>query len=53
MKRKTFILLCVILNVLFISSCKICVDPPTNPNVPNYNQQEKIDGKDNKSKGSK
>lgn len=44
MKRKTFILLCVILNVLFISSCKICVDPPTNPNDPNYNQQEKIDG---------
>lgn len=44
MKRKTFILLCVILNVLFISSCKICVDPETNPNDPNYNQQEKIDG---------
>lgn len=44
MKRKTFILLCVILSALFISSCKICVDPPTNPNDPNYNQQEKIDG---------
>lgn len=44
MKRKTFILLCVILNVLFISSCKICVDPETNPNDPKYNQQEKIDG---------
>ena len=44
MKRKTFILLCVILIALFISSCKICVDPPTNPNDPNYNQQEKIDG---------
>ena len=44
MNRKTFILLCVILNVLFISSCKICVDPETNPNDPNYNQQEKIDG---------
>lgn len=44
MKRKTFILLCVILNVLFISSCKICVDPETNPNDLNYNQQEKIDG---------
>lgn len=44
MKRKTFILLCVILNVLFISSCKICVDPQTNPNDPKYNQQEKIDG---------
>ena len=44
MKRKTFILLCVILNVLFISSCKICVDPETNPNDPNYNQQEKIGG---------
>ena len=37
-------MLCVILNVLFISSCKICVDPETNPNDPNYNQQEKIDG---------
>ena len=45
MKRKTFILLCVILSALFISSCKICVDPKTNPNDPNYNQQEKIDGK--------
>lgn len=44
MKRKTFILLCVILSALFISSCKICVDPETNPNDPNYNQQEKIDG---------
>lgn len=44
MKRKTFILLCVILSALFISSCKICVDPKTNPNDPNYNQQEKIDG---------
>lgn len=44
MKRKTFILLCVILSALFISSCKICVDPQTNPNDPNYNQQEKIDG---------
>lgn len=44
MKRKTFILLCVILSALFISSCKICVDPPTNHNDPNYNQQEKIDG---------
>lgn len=44
MKRKTFILLCVILSALFISSCKICVDPPTNPNDPKYNQQEKIDG---------
>ena len=44
MKRKTFILLCVILSALFNSSCKICVDPPTNPNDPNYNQQEKIDG---------
>lgn len=44
MQRKTFILLCVILSALFISSCKICVDPPTNPNDPNYNQQEKIDG---------
>lgn len=44
MKRKTFILLCVILSALFISSCKICVDSPTNPNDPNYNQQEKIDG---------
>lgn len=44
MKRKTFILLCVILSTLFISSCKICVDPKTNPNDPNYNQQEKIDG---------
>lgn len=44
MKRKTFILLCIILSVLFISSCKICVDPPTNQNDPNYNQQEKIDG---------
>lgn len=44
MKRKTFILLCVILNVLFISSCKICVYPPTNQKDPNYNQQEKIDG---------
>ena len=44
MKRKTFILLCAILSALFISSCKICVDPPTNPNDPNYNQQEKIDG---------
>lgn len=43
MKRKTFILLCVILSALFISSCKICVDPETNPNDPNYNQQEKID----------
>ena len=43
MKRKTF-LLCVILSALFISSCKICVDPPTNHNDPNYNQQEKIDG---------
>lgn len=44
MKRKTFILLCVILSALFISSCKICVDPQTNPNDPKYNQQEKIDG---------
>lgn len=44
MKRKTFILLCVILSALFISSCKICVDPETNPNDPNYNQQEEIDG---------
>lgn len=44
MKRKTFVLLCVILSALFISSCKICVDPETNPNDPNYNQQEKIDG---------
>lgn len=44
MKRKTFILLCVILSALFISSCKICVDPETNHNDPNYNQQEKIDG---------
>lgn len=44
MKRKTFILLCVILSALFISSCKICVDSPTNPNDPKYNQQEKIDG---------
>lgn len=44
MKRKTFILLCVILSALFISSCKICVNPETNPNDPNYNQQEKIDG---------
>ncbi len=44
MKRKIFILLCVILNVLFISSCKICVYPPTNQKDPNYNQQEKIDG---------
>lgn len=44
MKRKIFILLCVILSALFISSCKICVDPETNPNDPNYNQQEKIDG---------
>lgn len=44
MKRKTFILLCVILSALFISSCKICVDPETNPNDSNYNQQEKIDG---------
>lgn len=44
MKRKTFILLCVILSALFISSCKICVDPETNPNDPKYNQQEKIDG---------
>lgn len=44
MKRKTFILLCVILSALFIGSCKICVDPETNPNDPNYNQQEKIDG---------
>lgn len=44
MKRKTFILLCIILSVLFISSCKICVDPPTNQNDPNHNQQEKIDG---------
>lgn len=44
MKRKTFILLCAILSALFISSCKICVDPQTNPNDPNYNQQEKIDG---------
>lgn len=44
MKRKTFILLCVILSALFISSCKICVVPKTNPNDPNYNQQEKIDG---------
>lgn len=44
MKRKTFILLCVILSALFISSCKICVDSPTNHNDPNYNQQEKIDG---------
>lgn len=44
MKRKTFILLCVILSALFISSCKICVDPQTNPNDSNYNQQEKIDG---------
>lgn len=44
MQRKTFILLCVILSALFINSCKICVDPPTNPNDPNYNQQEKIDG---------
>lgn len=44
MKRKTFILLCVVLSALFISSCKICVDPETNPNDPNYNQQEKIDG---------
>lgn len=44
MKRKAFILLCVILSALFISSCKICVDPETNPNDPNYNQQEKIDG---------
>lgn len=44
MKRKTFILLCVILSALFISSCKICVDPETNPNDPNCNQQEKIDG---------
>lgn len=44
MKRKTFILLCVILSALFISSCKICVDPKTNPNDPNYNQQEKKDG---------
>lgn len=39
MKRKTFILLYVILSALFISSCKICVDPKTNPNDPNYNQQ--------------
>lgn len=44
MKRKIFILLCVILNVLFISSCKICVYPPTNQKDSNYNQQEKIDG---------
>lgn len=44
MKRKIFILLCVILSALFISSCKICVDPQTNPNDPKYNQQEKIDG---------
>ena len=44
MKRRTFILLCVILSALFISSCKICVDPQTNPNDPKYNQQEKIDG---------
>lgn len=44
MKRKTFILLCVVLSALFISSCKICVDPQTNPNDPKYNQQEKIDG---------
>lgn len=44
MKKKTFILLCVILSALFISSCKICVDPQTNPNDPKYNQQEKIDG---------
>ena len=44
MKRKTFILLCVILSALFISSCKICVVPKTNPNDPNYNQQEKING---------
>ena len=44
MKRKTFILLCVILSALFISSCKICVDLQTNPNDPKYNQQEKIDG---------
>ena len=44
MKRKIFILLCVILSALFISSCKICVDPPTNQNDPNSNQQEKIDG---------
>ncbi len=45
MKRKIFILLCVILSALFISSCRTsCVDPETKQNDPNSNQQEKIDG---------